>query len=157
MGCLWHAAYAVTGDRRLLEYTDEVSNERFLVLLAIHGWLERTWWNQALLEQPCNWEALASTIPASSLHGTGYRRLYLCFRTGTLLHCAAMLFPFDPEQPHIISDSCSSTFFVMRNRRDFLETQYARAFMVSEFMAARLKLYPSRLVSRGPVFEMEES
>ncbi len=143
-GCLWHAAYACTGEPVFLLHTDELSNERFLVLAAHYGWLERNWWNMAHTENPCDWEALASTIPASSMNGLGYRRFYCAWRTGKMLHAFGLLFPSNPEYPHFVSDSLRQGIAVSKNRDDFKKSPYARAFLVSELLQADLDLYPRK-------------
>jgi hypothetical protein len=130
--CNWHAMFAITGKARLMFETalkpDEVAQRVYC-----HRLIERTWWNRAHLEQPCDWEALASTIPASSM-GVGYRQYHISYRTGSMLHAVALLMPADQSQPHFISDSLAVQFRAYSSREAFLRSRYARAFLISEIL-----------------------
>jgi hypothetical protein len=145
-GCLWHAAFALTGETWMLDHTREINTARYLALLAERGWLDETVWRVAA--HPGNF------MPAKDLewylepaaHQTDPNRRFMTLALGLdfgrLLHRVAVQLPADPLTPHWISDSLKHSIGGFGSRREFLESRYGSSIVtVSQIVSARVDHY----------------
>lgn len=135
-GCLYHALYALTGDPDVLEHVDDLSNARFYARL--HGWglMVITPWadySDPAATTPCRfWEAVTSEHPQPYLLTVATERLP-GFR-----HAVAALVS---TRSVSISDSRHACPFTL-TFREFLDSEYAQAFLVEQLLPAELDAYP---------------
>jgi hypothetical protein len=141
-GCLWHAPYALTGDKRLLEHVEEIGEARWRALLAELGYLVAPiYMNVAApndLVHPGFWESLRVRLPSGEPLA-----LLVTIDSSSLpggLHLVALT--LTKEREIWISDSARDEPPQYLPWPTFLNSPYANAYRVEALMPADLSNYP---------------
>lgn len=140
-GCMYHSAYALTGDEALLEHACDVSRTRFHANLAQHGYFLRAfhmdwcyygqmypaWWEaaRALRHEALGGLGLLLTIDSERLPGYTHMVAARVHRSGLVM----------------VSDSGKPSAFGL-DFDEFLNSPYARAYEVDGLFRADPALYP---------------
>lgn len=135
-GCLYFAAFALTGDPQVLEHTRDISNARFYARLHSWGLMVITpWSNYAGPDQftPRSfWEALTTE------HSQPYLLTVAAERTPDHRHaCAAVV----STSTVTISDSRRASRATL-TFEEFLDSEYAQAYLVEQLLPADLDAFP---------------
>jgi hypothetical protein len=141
-GCIWYAAYAITGDGRLLEHTEEIHPVRYQIILAQHGWLFEHVYNHAYKTRatPDFWEALVAS---------GYGDIALMLHIDSLnhpglQHAVALWLPKEAGAFHWVSDSTRPEMVLFDDRAAFLASPYSRPYEVAYLLDASLGNWPTQ-------------
>jgi hypothetical protein len=139
-GCLYHAAYAVTGDERLLAHVENINVARYRAHLAECGYTEVMFFNNVWLSQADEmiWRRLARTTRSShpfvleidSPNFPGFR------------HMVAVQYPGREDAPHFVSDSTKDGIVVFANRAEFLASPYAKTYLIAYVQTTDLGDHP---------------
>jgi hypothetical protein len=137
-GCLYHAAYAVTGDERFLSHVENINVARYRAHLAECGYTEVMFFNNVWLSQADEtvWRRLARTVrnghapfvlEIDSPNFPGFR------------HMVAVDFPIREDVVHVVSDSTKDGLLVFANRAEFLASPYAKTYLIAYLQTTDLE------------------
>ncbi len=140
-GCLYHALYAITGDERALQYTEDISELRFHARAVQLGYLLLPLY---VCDAPLGgrfgmgwWDALRARVPAAeplpvmvSIEQRHDPRVH---------HVVALCLRHDG--PVTVSDSSADTFLTL-DWHTFQASPYARAFRVEGIGTTDVDAYP---------------
>lgn len=141
-GCLYHALYAVTGNEAWLEHVDDLSELRWLTRLHQDSAVLLTYFADQVQDTtttPEFWEALRQNV---DLPGVTHLPLLVTIegRGGFGRHVLALALPVSHDDTVEISDSALDGLTYLPYR-EFLQSEFARAYMVQAAAPADLDAY----------------
>ena len=154
VGCLYHSAYAVTGDPSLLEHVADVSAARYQLRLIDRGLLPFTLFCAEPPEPPVSagyWERLRARFTRDNHTEQRHAPLLVSIAgiTSGWLHQVAVLIPAHMDEERVcVSDS---NFYCLRWQTwsEFLTSLYAQAHRIEMLGPLDLDAYPETPYSPG--------
>lgn len=139
-GCLYYSAHALTGEARLLEYTNDISDPRFQARLIQHGWMLSTLYAYRGPPQPADalfWLHLRDTLPEGE--GAGLLVAIEAGKLPGLWHSVAVMFTAGGVG---VSDSRKAELVEFPDIWSFIHSPYSQAHLVQLLMPTDIDAYP---------------
>lgn len=140
-GCLYHSAFALTGDQTLLAHTSDISDPRFQARLIEHGWMLSTLYAYRGPPQPADalfWLHLRDQLPPGE--GAGLLVAIDAHNIPGCWHSVALMLVNSGRVS--VSDSRLPDLIEYPDLWTFIASPYSQAHQVQVLLPTEVDAYP---------------